>query len=89
MMLERTQLGVDVHSLRMQPRSFRAWSGSALSRFFDKTENPEPQQQGSARRRKRHSDSSSEEEMSKRKDQLQKLLQQVDTERLKQEKKMG
>ena len=88
-MLERTQLGVDMHSLRLQPRSFHAWSGSALSRFFDQSENPAPQQQGSARRRKRQSDSSSEEEMSKRRDQLQNLLQQVDTERLKQQKKIG
>lgn len=72
---------------RLRTRSFRAWSGAALSRYFHKSDRPEPQPESS--REQGQSPSTRDEEMGKRREQLQELLQQVDAERLNRKKKTG
>jgi len=90
MMLQRTFTNAGAHSLsarRLRTRSFRAWSGAALSRYFHKSDRPEPQPESS--REHGRSTSTRDDDMSKRREQLQQLLQQVDAERQNREKKTG
>ena len=89
MMLQRTSTDSRPHSLsarRLRTRSFRAWSGAALSRYFHKSDRPEPQPESS---REQGQSPSTHDDMDKRREQLQELLQQVDAERLNREKKTG
>ena len=88
-MLERTVAYPNSHApfaRRLHTRSFRAWSGAALSRYFCKSNRSEPQPK-SARGQKEQSGSSSDQEISKRRDQLQVLLQRVDAERVNRQNK--
>lgn len=89
-MLERTPASLGQRSFsahRLRTRSFHAWSGVALSRYFHKSDRPEPQPESS--REQGQAQSSCDEEMRKRREQLQELLQQVDAERLNHKKKTG
>ena len=87
MLLERTSVPYRSHSrtIRARPRSFRAWSGMSLSRYFDKSDQPEHHQPDALSGHK-PLDPCSEEEMSKRREQLQELLQRVDLERVSRKK---
>jgi hypothetical protein len=90
MMLQRTFTNFRPNSFsarRLRTRSFRAWSGAALSRYFHKSDRPEPQPESS--REQGQSPSTRDEEMGKRREQLQELLQQVDAERLNRKKRTG
>lgn len=89
-MLERTQASSGQRSFsahRLRTRSFHAWSGAALSRYFHKSDRPEPQPESS--REQGPAQSSCDEEMCKRREQFQELLQQVDAERLNRNNKTG
>jgi hypothetical protein len=87
-MIERTVARFGPHSFpaqRLRTPSFRAWSGAALSRYFHKSDRPEPQPNSS--HQPRPSEPSSDEEMGKRREQLQKLLQQAEVEQVNRKKK--
>jgi len=82
-MLERTRANFGRHSFgahRVRTRSFHAWSGAALSRYFHKSDNDEPRPE-SSRRKNEPSTPVSDEEMAKRREQLQEILQRVNAER--------
>ncbi|GEM_PF-2946541 len=90
MMLERTRANARRQSFgahRVRTRSFHVWSGAALSRYFHKSDRPEPQPESS--REHPQTESLSDDELTKRREQLQELLQQVNAERLKRTKKTG
>ena len=75
--------------IRFRPRSFRAWSGAALSRYFHRADHPETPQPDSSRGQTQQPDSCSDEELMRRREQLQELLRQIDTDRVSQQKKNG
>jgi hypothetical protein len=82
MMLQRTlaRSACNSHSAcRLRTRSFHAWSGAALSRYFHKSGKDEPRPESS--HRNEPSTPVSDEEMAKRRERLQELLQRVNAER--------
>jgi hypothetical protein len=87
-MLERTLAVPRSNSLsprRLRTRSFHAWSGAALSRYFHKSDKPEPQPESSGRENE-PSTPSSDEEMTARRAQLQEILQRVNADRTQKQK---
>lgn len=86
-MLERTlaRPNSTLSAGRLRSRSFYEWSGAALSRFFRKGDKDESRPE-SSRRQKELSIPSSDEEMTRRREQLQELLQRVNAERTHKEK---
>ena len=90
MMMKRTFTNFHAHAFptrRSRTRNFRAWSGAALSRYFHKSDRPEPQPESS--REQGQSPSTRDDDMGKRRELLQELLQQVDAEQLNRKKKTG
>lgn len=90
-MLQRTSARLVRHGREVvrRPRSFRAWSGTALARYVHESEGAEPRQPNSSSGQNQRAHSCAEEETSKRREQLQELLRQIDAERLDQNKKLG
>jgi len=89
MMLERTLARVSCHSLsagRLRTRCFHAWSGAALSRYFQESDKDESQLKSPRRKTKSSAPNSDEEEMTTRREQLQELLQQVNAEKTHEQK---
>jgi hypothetical protein len=87
-MLERTLAVPRSNSLsarRLRTRSFHSWSGAALSRYFHKSDKPEPQPE-SSRRKNELSTPSSDDEMTARREQLQEILQRVSADRTQKQK---
>lgn len=71
---------------RVRLRSFHAWSGNSLSRYFhNKSQEPDPEQPDSSRGQER-ADPCSESELSKRREQLQELLRRLEVERVNRKK---
>lgn len=83
-MLKRTSAN-PFHSRRVRSRTFHAWSGASLFRYFHRNDKSGPFQPD-ATSKDQHTDLNTADEMIKRRDELQKLLQQVDRERLDREK---
>ena len=83
MMLERTRARLSSKPLsagRLRTRSFHAWSGAALSRYFHRSDKAQPQPESSGRNED-PSTPSWDDEMTVRREQLQELLQRVDAKR--------